>query len=242
MIFKVKYTAEDNQDLYAVRGQLQTFYFEADANNLLLRSVLGSTRLHDLILKYKKDNLAKVDYTFEDLNFTYGIAQTADADEELGIVAGDYILKTISFKDAFITTNFKTLTAEDRTNIANELKQVAKTASGANHIVPFTDNTCYYAVYVQHFGDTYCPLPEGWIGETVGTVYENSNANKYLGRYGLVRNNWYDLTVTDIKNLGNARVPNGNVDTSDDNKTDESYLAARVHVLSWAKRNQSIEF
>ena len=242
VIFKVKYTAEDNQDLYAVRGQLQTFYFEADANNLLLRSVLGSTRLHDLILKYKKDNLAKVDYTFEDLNFTYGIAQTADADEELGIVAGDYILKTISFKDAFITTNFKTLTAEDRTNIANELKQVAKAASGANHIVPFTDNTCYYAVYVQHFGDTYCPLPEGWIGETVGTVYENSNPEKYLGRYGLVRNNWYDLTVTDIKNLGNARVPNGNVETSDDNKTDESYLAARVHVLSWAKRTQNIEF
>ena len=70
-----------------------------------------------------------------------------------------------------------------------------------------------------------------------------NNENDYLGRYGMVRNNWYDVTITSVRNLGSPVVPDvegSRGDTSDDNK--EIYLAFKVNVLSWAKRTQNVEF
>ncbi len=237
VIFKVKYG--NSSDIYIVRGQLQTMYLETAAQNLLKRSVLGSMRLHNMILAYKKDELTKIDYKETDFDIAFGNAENADSDN--GIVIGDYIITSISFKDDFINKNFKSLTAEDKADIANEFAGIAKSANQANHIVPFDGNTCYYAVYLKHFGDTYCPLPEEWSGNLVKPVYNQDNA-KYLGRYGLVRNNWYELEVGDITRLGNPTVPNGNSETSDDNRTEDWFLSARVHVLSWAKRTQQVDF
>ena len=39
---------------------------------------------------------------------------------------------------------------------------------------------------------------------------------KYLGRYGMVRNNWYELQVNSISNPGSPDVPEVNPDTPDD--------------------------
>ncbi len=250
VVFKVQYSTPDNSQLFAVRGQLQTFYLASDAQNLLKRSVLGSTRLHNLILKYKKSTIPTLAYTEANFNIEFGFADDENdlVDTEQGVLAGDFVITGLSFVDTFMEDNFKKdLTAEEKEDIASELAGVLKSANQANHIVPFTENTCYYAVYIKHFGDTYCPLPNGWVGDDVNEVYPNDNGNglnsqRYLGRYGLVRNNWYDLTVNDIKRLGNATVPNGNVETSDDNKTEEWYLSARVHILSWAKRTQGVTF
>lgn len=244
VVFKVKYSTSQNDkgvQLYAVRGERKIMYLEDDAKNLLKRSVLGSIMLHDLILKYKKDGT--VDYTDESFEFRFGLAATSD--DELGIVKDDYIITELTFKENFITEKFKSpLSDEDKEYIKSELANVVKSANASNHLIQFTDNTCYYAVYLQHFGDDYCKLPEGWIGNEVSTVYgkQEESAQKYLGRYGLVRNNWYDLSVNNILRLGSATVPNGNVTTSDDNKTEEWFLSARVHVLSWAKRTQNVTF
>lgn len=248
VIFKVKYSVEGNDAayLYAVRGQLQTFYLAEDAKNLIKRSVLGSTRLHDLIVKFKKD--ATLNYTEDNFDMKFEVADKDDVDEESGIQLGDYILKSITITPDFISEKFKELSEADKAEIANTLSIVATSANSSNHIVPFKDNECYYAVYIKHFGDTYCPLPEEWIGSRVETVYPDLSdptkldEAKYLGRYGLVRNNWYDLQVGLITRLGTAKVPNGNTDDSDDNKSDESFLSARVHVLSWAKRTQQVDF
>ena len=74
----------------------------------------------------------------------------------------------------------------------------------------------------------------------------NSAEMNYLGRYGMVRNNWYDVEVTEFKKPGMPVVPTHTFtdddpgDTTDDNLSD--YISVRVHVLSWAKRMQSWGF
>lgn len=253
VVFKVKYEVPNNTEaaLYAVRGQQSTFYLRSDAENLLKGSVLGSQELHDLILKYKK--LTTVNYSEADIDFSFeraarvydsegNVVAEGTVDEVNGIMEGDLIIGALSFTSGFISTNFKDLSSSDRSDIAGTLATVAEAASKANHIVPLNENTCYYAANIQHFGDTYCPLPAGWKGDDVETVYEGCDAKKYLGRWGMVRNNWYDLAVKPIFKLGYSTVPNGNVTKSDDDDTEEWYLAARVHVLSWAKRTQEVEF
>ncbi len=65
----------------------------------------------------------------------------------------------------------------------------------------------------------------------------------YLGRWGMVRNNWYDITVTAFNKIGYPVDPSGNVenpDYPDDNL--EDYISVKIHVLSWAKRTQSWSF
>ena len=60
---------------------------------------------------------------------------------------------------------------------------------------------------------------------------------KYLGRYGVVRNNWYELQVSAIKNLGSPTIP-----TAPENPDDENqyYLTFKVNIHSWAKRVQNV--
>ncbi len=59
-----------------------------------------------------------------------------------------------------------------------------------------------------------------------------------MGRYGLVRNNWYDIQVTEIKKIGSPVVPNITTDKTPDDNID-AYISAKINVLSWAKRTQS---
>ena len=64
-----------------------------------------------------------------------------------------------------------------------------------------------------------------------------SNAN-YLGRYGVVRNNWYELTINNVKKLGKP-----GINTPDNTPDDEldSYISVSINILSWAKRSQYVD-
>ena len=59
--------------------------------------------------------------------------------------------------------------------------------------------------------------------------------NNYLGRYGVLRNNWYNIQITGVKGLGFSEVPDVTPDPDDEL---ESYIAVEIKVLSWAKRTQ----
>ena len=59
----------------------------------------------------------------------------------------------------------------------------------------------------------------------------------------MVRNNWYDVTITAFNRLGSPVDPSGNVSnpiTPDDNV--KEYISVKIAVLSWAKRTQSWSF
>lgn len=98
-------------------------------------------------------------------------------------------------------------------------------------IKTYKDGESYYIARIKHFGDDLTPWSPG---ETYGTDNE-----KYLGRYGVLRNNWYDLTVNSISGPGYPDVPEVKPDTPDDEDT--KYINVSVKILDWAKRSQTLD-
>ena len=112
---------------------------------------------------------------------------------------------------------------------------VDKVTARLGSIQKYSNGESYYFVRIKHFGDDLTPWANGKLG--VGTkVYPASDANdNWLGRYGVLRNNWYDISVEGVKGLGSATVPEVTTTTDDELK---SYIAVSINVLSWAKRTQ----
>lgn len=111
-------------------------------------------------------------------------------------------------------------------------------------IAEYTDGVSYYDLRFQHFGNDLTPWTAPTAGKTDNTSdsYPGLSAEDYLGRYGMVRNNWYDVSVNSFKRLGLPVIPNANVETPDDNVNNELWLAFKVNILSWAKRTQNQDF
>lgn len=115
-------------------------------------------------------------------------------------------------------------------------EEVAKLNDAIGLINTYKDGICYYVARIQHFGEKYTKWNPG--DPTYGQDKEPTTAaNNYLGRYGVVRNNWYELQISEIKNLGNPTIPKA-PDTPDDE--DYSYISFKVNIHSWAKRVQNV--
>lgn len=111
--------------------------------------------------------------------------------------------------------------------------------SGEKKISTYKEGVSYYIARIKHFGDGLTPWPAtDGNKETYGTGEDAKK--RYLGRYGVVRNNWYELTVNKVTNPGSPDVPTVNPDTPDD-EGDKYYVNCTVKILSWAKRVQNID-
>lgn len=108
--------------------------------------------------------------------------------------------------------------------------------SANKKISTYYEGVSYYIARIKHFGDALTPWNSG--DPTYGTGEEAKK--KYLGRYGMVRNNWYELQVNSISNPGSPDVPEVNPDTPDD-EGDKYYINCSVRILSWAKRVHGID-
>lgn len=99
-------------------------------------------------------------------------------------------------------------------------------------IKTYKNGESYYIARIKHFGDDLTPWKEG------DKTYDSNNLN-WLGRYGVLRNNWYDLTINKISGPGYPDVPEVKPDTPDDEDT--KYINVSVKILDWAKRSQSVD-
>lgn len=95
----------------------------------------------------------------------------------------------------------------------------------------------YYPVMIKHFGDEQTPWAATDANNAASYPAPNADAN-WLGRYGVLRNNWYEINVTGIKGIGSAEVPEV-YGTPDDPVN--SYISVEINILSWAKRSQNVE-
>ena len=105
-------------------------------------------------------------------------------------------------------------------------------------VATYENGISYYPVRIKHFGDdltpwksTEDPLPT----VNTGAYPLTHQAENYLGRYGVLRNNWYNIDVKGIKKLGSPVVPEVTGDTDDELA---AYISVKINVLSWAKRTQ----
>lgn len=97
-------------------------------------------------------------------------------------------------------------------------------------IKTYQNGESYYIARIKHFGDDLTPWKVG------DATYDENNLN-WLGRYGVLRNNWYDLTINSISGPGYPDVPEVNPTDPDDEDT--KYINVSVKILDWAKRSQS---
>lgn len=97
-------------------------------------------------------------------------------------------------------------------------------------ISTYLHGEAYYIARIKHFNELTPWNP--------GEAYDSKN-EKYLGRYGVLRNNWYDLSVNSISGLGYPEVPEVKPNVPDDENN--QYINVEVKILDWAMRKQVID-
>lgn len=165
----------------------------------------------------------------ENLNGSASIgAEDLDVTFDQKATTGGYVTVTeITIKDAS-ASKFKTGAIPTELQAANNDAIIAD-VNAAHKIAFYKGGVAYYPVMIKHFGDDLTP----WSN---GEVYGSNNAD-FLGRYGVLRNNWYSINVTGIKNIGDPEVPKV-YGTPDD--PSESWISVTINILSWAKRSQDV--
>ena len=103
-------------------------------------------------------------------------------------------------------------------------------------IATYASGESYYIARIKHFGNDLTPWNEGDL--TYGDNDATQN-NKYLGRYGVLRNNWYELTVHSVSGPGTPDVPT--IKPTDPDDENYKYISVSVKILDWAKRSQSVD-
>lgn len=88
--------------------------------------------------------------------------------------------------------------------------------------------TYYYTSLIRHFDDS----------ETKWENDEEYTDEKHLGRYGVVRNTWYKLTINSISGPGEPEIPEPGPDPDDEHK---GFIKMEVNILAWAVRNNDID-
>ena len=97
-------------------------------------------------------------------------------------------------------------------------------------IATYKSGESYYIARIKHFGDAATPWKEG--DPTYGDN-DDTNNNMYLGRYGVLRNNWYELTVGKVSGPGTPDIPTIKPTEPDDESY--KYISVSVKILHWAK-------
>lgn len=151
---------------------------------------------------------------------------------------GSHVITLADIKDSTGKTLVadKDYSGKTGTQIVKEINDKLGLIDGAGHaeamvgINTYAQGVTYYIARVKHFGS----LTPWNSGESYGT-----DNLKYLGRYGMLRNNWYELTVGNVYGPGYPGVPPVDPTLPDDEN--EKYLSVSVKILSWAKRSDTVD-
>lgn len=149
---------------------------------------------------------------------------------------GSHVITLADIKDASGATLVagKDYSGKKGADIVDEINAKLGLKAGRKEamvgINTYLKGATYYIARVKHFG----ALTPWHSGESYGT----DNAT-YLGRYGMLRNNWYELEVGNVYGPGYPGVPP--VDPNQPDDENEKYLSVSVKILSWAKRSDKVD-
>lgn len=212
VIVRAKVTVNDVPgDFYMINNGKSTLYSEANLKALVQNAIYNDPQVQHLLASISGATLDE-----GNINVTF----TDNATTAVRTITG------FSFR----------LNGTDYSEASTELNNVLTNAGNkVSNIIKYTDGIVYYPVRIKHFGNDLTPWNKDQTGVLKTDIYNSNNANRYLGRYGVVRNNWYDLGVNSISGIGSAVVP-PHTSTPDDEL--DQYISVRINVLSWAKRVQ----
>ena len=207
----IKAKLNSGTDFYIVGGDQTKLYTKAELDKLVKEKFLNTEATW--VTENAKD--ASTGIGEGDLTLTY------DKDE-----AGVIHLKEVTVDPAKLKATHDPLPAT----------YVKDVDAAVGSMVYYKNGVSYYTVRIKHFGDDLTPWEKNKLNVKAGKVYPTTDqAENWLGRYGVLRNNWYDITVQGVKGLGSATVPELTGTTDDEL---DSYIAVQINVLSWAKRTQ----
>lgn len=209
-------TSTYDADLYTVNGNKEVVYTEAS-----LAERLKNILLNDPAVK------------------TWAKTHTTDVSLDI----------TFNDKDAAGKTTIKEATLKGKTALGAADETFAGTFTtnfdkALPNIVRYKGGVAYYAVRIKHFGDSDTPWNKVGQGVKAGVnslIYPSAtgtNIDWFLGRYGVVRNNWYDISVNKIQTLGDATIP---AFTNYPDDVLENYISVSINVLSWSKHSQGAD-
>lgn len=201
-----------DKDLYTINGNKEVVYTEATLTERLKNILLNEPAVK----------------TWTKTHTTYSFDITFN-----NTTAGATTITKATFKDN---------TAPDEKLESFTPEQLNKALP---NIVRYKGGVAYYAVRIKHFGDSDTPWNKEGQDVKPGNnslIYPNPSAGAsdgwFLGRYGVVRNNWYDISVNKIQTLGDATIP---AFTNDPDDVLENYISVSINVLSWSKHTQGAD-
>lgn len=137
--------------------------------------------------------------------------------------AGQHLIEA-----ANITYSGEAASSKVTDDIVNKINEKLGLSDAAG-ISTYLNGEAYYIARIKHFNEL-----TPW---KAGEAYSTDNG-KYLGRYGVLRNNWYELSVNSVSGLGYPDVPEVKPNLPDDEN--DQYINVSVKILDWAKRSQDV--
>lgn len=203
---------------YTINGGKDVVYSLASAKTKVGNQFLAENTESSLKTKYFSTISEAGKITVSDVEFS---------DKAGAVTFNKLVLTFTPSATGGTATNADVTDAAVLTALANNIK-----------VVEYKGGYSYYNILIKHFGDELTPWNPST--KTSGLSYPDHNKDaNWLGRYGVLRNNWYDLDITDVSRLGAATPEELDVKkdpTPDDNL--KSYISVKINVLSWAKRTQ----
>lgn len=210
---KVKINGTEG-DFYTVNGGKTTLYSKDNLDNLVKNAIITNS---DVVAANGRTapNAADITLTYSATPNTDGEVKVEGID--LTLAGGTALSANVKYTDILRDVN-------------NTVKNITK----------YVDGYVYYPVRIKHFGDELTPWAQAYDANiTTGKIYPATDKDeRYLGRYGVVRNNWYELEVNKIKGIGYAVIPPAKHVPDD---VLDQYISVKINILSWAKRSQSEE-
>ena len=210
VVFKAVYTPK------ALEGTTEKTFYKIGNNTAIWKEA-------DLKQQIKTVALKAMKITDADEQAKYDVKLDATENNISG-AAGQHLIKAEN-----ITYTGEAANSKVDPTVVNTINEKLGLSEAAG-IATYLDGVTYYIARIKHFNE----LTPWTAGEGYGTKND-----KYLGRYGVLRNNWYDLSVTSISGLGYPEVPEVKPTVPDDEN--EQYINVEVKILSWAKRSQQIK-
>lgn len=216
-----------------IRNRTTTVVFKAkfQAPDIAANTTLVKMGSYQNLLYTKDDALALITTKVRNLWKSTAVVTL----KEESYASGTYSL--IEFVDiqASASDNSQPSTT-DLDKIAAELNLVDR---NNKDIRLYKNGTCYYQVRVRHFDDSEGDAIK--LGSDFWTVAIPAYNAGHLGRYGIVRNNWYHINVSAVANIGTPTPPQPSTEIDDENNEVDA-LDFTINILNWAKRTQNATF
>ena len=219
VVFKAVYTPK------ALKGTTEKTFYKIGNNTAIWKEADLAQQIKTLAIK-----AMKITDPVEQAMYSVDLSKGSNISGK----AGQHLVAAENIK---FDPGESTITSKVDANVVNEVnaKLGLSEADPTAHkekvgISTYLNGEAYYIARIKHFNDL-----TPW---NAGEAYDSNN-KKYLGRYGVLRNNWYSLSVNKISNLGYPSVPEVKPNVPDDEN--DKYINVEVKILSWAKRSQSID-